>query len=444
MTTVSKKTGGKKIPKLRFLGFREEWDEEKIETLVREKIIYKPLDGNHGDIHPKTSDFVASGIPFVMSNDIKEGRVDLKNSYKITVKQANSLKKGFSIEGDVLLTHKGSVGLTAIVPKLNTEYVMLTPQVTYYRIFDLTKLVNTFLKYSFDSPSFQKEITIYSGGGTRPYIGITEQRKLIIKLPTVPEQNKIVDFLSTVDDWIENLKREKEQLEKYKKGMMQKLFSQKIRFKAEDEKDFPEWEEKKLGEVFDFMQSNSLSRSQLNYISGEVKNIHYGDIHSKYKSLFDIEKEQVPYVNNDVDVSKIKKDSFCQEGDVVVADASEDYKDIGKAIELMHLKNTQVVAGLHTLLLRRKPQANPAPGFINYFMQTPFYRKQVMKIAAGISVLGISKGNLSKVDLTLPSFSEQQKISDFLSSINVFIEDRAKQIKKAEKWKKGLMQQLFI
>jgi type I restriction enzyme, S subunit len=114
-----------------------------------------------------------------------------------------------------------------------------------------------------------------------------------------------------------------------------------------------EWAEKPFDKFYEFKSTNSYSRDQLNYESGEVYNIHYGDIHTKFKSRFDIQSENVPFINKTINLDRITEDKFCKEGDLVIADASEDYDDIGKTIELINLNGNRVLAGLHTLLAKR-------------------------------------------------------------------------------------------
>jgi type I restriction enzyme S subunit len=181
-----------------------EWKTYKVKELVELGIIERPMDGNHGEIHPKSSDFVPEGIPFIMATDIKNNKVDLKNCSFITKVQADKLRKGFSIAGDVLLTHKASIGRTAIVPTLKTQYIMLTPQVTFYRIVDTKRLNNEFLKHYFNSSIFQQIINSYANSGsTRAYIGITEQLSLPILLPPIDNQILIASILSSLDHKIE-------------------------------------------------------------------------------------------------------------------------------------------------------------------------------------------------------------------------------------------------
>ena len=176
------------------------WKKYTVEQLIDLDMLEAPMDGNHGSIHPKASDYVLTGVPFIMVNDISNGHVDLKNCAFISEKQAATLRKGFAKPGDVLLSHKATIGRTAIVPNdFNT--IILTPQITYYRV--KKGIDNRFLKYYFDSPNFQSLFNNWAGSGsTRAYLGITAQRKLPIILPELDEQIKIADILSSLDEKI--------------------------------------------------------------------------------------------------------------------------------------------------------------------------------------------------------------------------------------------------
>jgi type I restriction enzyme S subunit len=180
------------------------WRACTIGDLVKEKVIFPPMDGNHGEIHPKGNDFIADGIPFVMASDINAGLIDFSGCKFIKEEQASSLRKGFSLEGDVLLTHKASIGRTALVPKTKYSYLMLTPQVTYYRVIDKDVLDNRFLKYYFDFKYFQETLGLWAGAGsTRAYIGITNQHNLPVRIPNINTQKRIADVLTAIDKKIE-------------------------------------------------------------------------------------------------------------------------------------------------------------------------------------------------------------------------------------------------
>lgn len=264
-----------------------------------------------------------------------------------------------------------------------------------------------------------------------------------LPFPALSEQQKISAFLTSVDKKIQQLTKKKHLLDQYKKGMLQRIFNQEIRFKDDNGNDFADWKEKKFGEIFTFRTTNSFSRDNLNYDSGTVKNIHYGDIHTKFNSLFDITKEYVPFINQEISLKKVVEDNYCKVGDLVIADASEDFSDIGKCIEITNLNNEKVLAGLHTFLTR-PDLYKMTVGFCSYLMKSNAVRLQIMTVAQGTKVLSISTGRLAKVKLNIPSEPEQQKIANFLSAIDNKINLVNRQLGKTREYKRGLLQQMFV
>ena len=172
-----------------------------VEELVQKNMLEKPLDGNHGNKHPKSSDYTEQGIPFIMVSDISNGRINYNTCKFISKKQRDTLDKGFSKEGDVLLSHKATIGITCIVDNEYPE-IVITPQLTYFRV--KKDINNYYLKYYFDSPYFQHILKSWAtSGSTRAYLGITAQLKLPILLPDIIIQNKIATMLQTIDRKIE-------------------------------------------------------------------------------------------------------------------------------------------------------------------------------------------------------------------------------------------------
>lgn len=193
-----------------------------IKEAIDKGIIEKPLDGNHGEKHPKATDFVSEGIPFIMANNLINGEVDLKNCAFITKKQAESLDKGFAKSGDVLLTHKGTIGRTAIL-EFDGEYVVLTPQVTYYR--SVSSVKKEFIKAYFDTDYFQSVIKqMASTGSTRDYVGITAQQDLPFFIPDEKLQDKFVEFFNQKLSEKKNKISEINKLEKKRIEMIEKRF----------------------------------------------------------------------------------------------------------------------------------------------------------------------------------------------------------------------------
>ena len=202
------------------------------------------------------------------------------------------------------------------------------------------------------------------------------------------------------------------------------------------------WAPEPMGEVYSFKGNNSLSRDKLNYVAGSVKNIHYGDIHTKFSTHFDITKELVPFINASEE-GIVRDENLCAEGDMIFADASEDLADIGKSIEIVRLNGERVVSGLHTILARRIGESI-ALGFGGHLFKSGWVRTQIQKEAQGAKVLGISPTRLRNLRLPLPhDKAEQQKIAECLSSVDELMATQARKVDALKTHKKGLMQQLF-
>ncbi|KAB0650381.1 restriction endonuclease subunit S [Acinetobacter bohemicus] len=389
------------------------------------------MDGNHGEIHPTSADYVDDGIPFVMATDIFNGQVYLNKSKKIPKTQADSLRKGFSLEGDILLTHKATIGNVAIVPKLNTPYVMLTPQVTYYRILNKEKLVPEFLKSNFESPYFQNELLALCTGATRLYIGISEQRKIPFRYCCTEEQTKIASFLSAVDEKISQLTQKHALLSQYKQGMMQKLFSQQIRFKADDGSDFEAWEEKKLGEISSKVGSGSTPRGGAEaYTDKGIIFIRSQNVNNNQLFLDDV-------VFIPKETHKKMSGSKVSANDILlnITGAS-----IGRSCTVPS-DFIEANVNQHVCIIRT-PKDNPK--FIQAFLSSKAGQDLIESYQTGSGREGLNFQSIRSFELNLPCLEEQTKIANFLSAIDQKIEVVAQQIEQAKTWKKGLLQQMFV
>jgi len=204
-----------------------------------------------------------------------------------------------------------------------------------------------------------------------------------------------------------------------------------------------DWEIEPLGNIYSFISTNSFTRDDLNYESGTVKNIHYGDIHTRFATLFDTKKELVPFVNESISLEKISAEAYCIEGDVIFADASEDLKDVGKSIEVFSLNNEKVLSGMHTLQARQK-EKKLVVGFAGHLFISEDIRRQIKREAQGAKVFGVSATRLSNTIIFYPkNKTEQQKITSCLSSLDDLITAHTQKLDALKANKKGLMQQLF-
>lgn len=294
--------------------------------------------------------------------------------------------------------------------------------------------------------------TFVKGAGI-PHIYFSDYKNYKILIPSLPEQQKIAECLSSLDELIEAETKKLELWEQHKKGLLQNLFPKegddhsssaqvpKLRFP--EFKNDGEWEVKKLGEVYYFLVTNSFSREKLNYENGTVKNIHYGDIHTKYSTHFDIIKEIVPFINTDISLKKIKEETYCKEGDIILADASEDLNEVGKSIEIINLNGEKLLSGLHTLQARQIDK-KIVVGFGGYLFKSTPVRKQIQRESQGAKIFGISASRISGIKIMYPLKEiEQQKTAECLSSLDELIAAQKQKIELLKQHKKGLMQGLF-
>ena len=203
-----------------------------VSELVDSGILQKPFDGNHGEQHPKASDYVDNGVPFLMASDLKNGLVDTVNCKFIPNTIAKNLRIDSSKNNDILLTHKGTIGRTAIL-KTDLDLVVLTPQVTSYRILNENILLRDYLFNYFKSPYFQKILfTIAKGGSTRAYIGITKQLDLLIPIPDLETQKNtcknIYDFENNYFKLSENLNNKITKLIELKSSILNNQFNPEL------------------------------------------------------------------------------------------------------------------------------------------------------------------------------------------------------------------------
>ena len=205
------------------------WTRGTVGSMIHDGILEKPLDGNHGETHPKKSEFQSSGVPFIMASDLANGSVDQNNCYFISKSQAETLRKGFAKDGDVLISHKGTIGRTAVL-RTDLDYVMLTPQVTYYRTADQNRLLPEFLYFYFHSATFLRVMRdLASAGSTRAYIGITKQHELPLLLPEITLQLELIDRFKSIEEIknkaILSYKNKLQDISDLRQSLLQKAFA---------------------------------------------------------------------------------------------------------------------------------------------------------------------------------------------------------------------------
>ena len=207
----------------------------------------------------------------------------------------------------------------------------------------------------------------------------------------------------------------------------------KLRFPGFDEP----WCSHKFSSVFSFLQNNTLSRAELD-ATGDVLDIHYGDVLIKYGSILDATDNTIPHIISGHESTNY---DYLQDGDIIVADTAED-ETVGKTIELLNISGRKIEAGLHTVPCR--PLFPFASMYLGYYMNTSHYHKQLIPLMQGIKVLSISKGNISKTKISSPqTIAEQEKISRFLYLLDQRATAQSKIIDALKKYKRGVVRSLL-
>jgi len=280
-----------------------------------------------------------------------------------------------------------------------------------------------------------KSIENNIAGSDPPNLSPSEINGIKNHIPQLPEQQKIASFLTAVDTKLELLQKKKQGLEQYKKGVMQQIFSQQIRFKDTNGKDYPDWEKKKLGEIGVF-QTSSVDKL-LKEAEKEVYLVNYMNVY-KHESINNETKQKLSVVT--AKDSQIISSNLLK-GDILFTPSSETPTDIGHSVVIFEdLENT--VYSYHLLRFRPKVKFNIL--FSHYFCNTSIVLRQLSKYATGSTRFTISVGNFSKVEVDMPCLEEQIQISNFLSAIDIKTALVNTQLENTQHFKKGLLQQMFV
>jgi type I restriction enzyme S subunit len=378
----------RKIPRLRFLEFIDHWEKKELGEIgkVINGITYNPsqIDNN--------------GVLVLRSSNIQDGRLTFDDNVFVKVDNYNPVK----LYDILICVRNGSqrlIGKNAIIGE-NLQNTGFGAFMTIYR-----SQFNQFLFHWFNTSTYYKNVH-RNLGATINSINGSDLKKFKVPFPSLREQKKISEFLTSVDRRIELMKKKKSLLETYKKGVMKRIFSQEIRFKDNYGNDFPEWEEKKLGEIV-LKKSSNISANSIEDNFGDY--IIYGAT-GEFKRIDFFEVEE-PYISIVKDGSGVGRVSLCK-------------------------PFSSVIGTLDILINKNNSDLN----FIYFFLSKMSFLKYVI----GSSIPHIYFKDYSKIKLKVPSFEEQQKISSFLLSLDHQIELLNSQIEKSKTWKKGLFQKMFV
>ena len=389
----------KTVPELRFPGFEGAWCCNATTGSLCELIV---------DCVNKTAPIVEETTPFKMlrTTNIRNGIIDSFNCRRVTQETYETWTRRAKVErGDVILTREAPIGEVGYVDFDDT--VFLGQRLMQYRV-NPARLDARYLLYSFLSPGLRDQFAAHDGtGSTVSHIRVGDCSRFTVTHPTLPEQRKIAEFLTAVDGRIGQLSQKKALLEDYKKGVMQQLFTQALRFKDDHGNDFSEWEEMRLGELCATFKSGKGITSEEIEEDGEYP-VYGGNGRRGYANTFTHEGEFLLIGRQGAlcgNINRVSGKSYISEHAIAVAGNE--------------LANTEWLAQrLHHLNLNRLSESSAQPG------------------------LAVNK--LERLKLLTPSVPEQTKIANFLTALDRKIESVAQQIRHTQAFKKGLLQQMFV
>lgn len=334
----------------------------------------------------------------------------------------------FSFDGEAVLTAGDGVGTGKIFHYINGPFDC---HQRVYRISDFTERMNGFFFYKYFSTSFFDRIMSMTAKSSVDSVRREMIADMAVPVPPIKEQEAISFALKDIDDLIASLDALIAKKRDIKQAAMQQLLTGKTRLPGFDEG----WKLQSFANIFTFLKSGINSRSDLS-TDGEVSYVHYGDIHacaSPRMSALNLPK---------IAASKVGGLPRVKTGDLIFADASEDYAGVGKSVEMVECEGRDVVSGLHTILARGNPELL-ADGFKGYIQMLPDVKAALIRIANGISVYGISKTGMRPIEAYLPGKDEQSAIARVLQDMDAELESLAEKRGKAVGLKDGMMQQLL-
>lgn len=402
----AERSRSKLVPKLRFKEFEGGWAKKDFGSIVEK------AKSKHDPLKSKEE------YPCIEMESIAKESSILLNIFNS--KDQLSIKNKFN---------KGEVLFGKLRPNLKKYVVAPFDGVCSSEIWVLKgiELSNEFLFRLIQTNKFYSS-TLVTSGSKMPRADWAYISSSIFPVPTLPEQQKIASFLSAVDEKIQQLNKKKELLAQYKKGVMQQLFSGKLRFKDEDGNDYPEWEEKLFKDiVIEYRLGGNYTNTEAETIYPLIKMGNLGRGKIKLTKL-----EYIP-LGEDID----PKDQI-EYGDLFFN--TRNTLDLVGKVSIW--RNELPVAYYNSNLMYLKFENN---FFMNYRLNSYDGVKGLKRFATGTtSVAAIYTKDLLKLYLNMPCVSEQQKIATYLSSLDIKIESISNQISQAQTFKKGLLQRMFI
>ncbi|MDB1189915.1 restriction endonuclease subunit S [Bifidobacterium breve] len=414
-----------KVPAIRFAGFTDPWEQRKFVDFVEASGI------RNKDNLQLESYSVSNDRGFVPQDEQFENGGTMRDADKTAY---------WIVEPGSFAYNPARINVGSIGYQSTRKNVIVS---SLYEVFKTDRSCDDrFLWHWFKSSLFTKQIEMLQEGGVRLYFFFDKLQKSEIWMPNVDEQRIIGQQFDQLDSLITLHQRKYDKLVILKKSMLEKMFPKdgesvpEIRFAGFTDP----WEQRKFGDCFEFLKSNTLSRAGLNGENGTARNVHYGDILIKFGDCLDGERSDLPFITDDTVLPKFAG-SILREGDVIFADTAED-EAAGKCVELRKLPKEPTISGLHTIPAR--PRFFFGTGYLGHYLNSDAYHRQLLPLMQGIKVISVSKAALQDTQVRFPGLSEQAAIGAALSEIDNLITLHQRKLELLQNIKKSLLDKMFV
>ena len=408
----------KNVPKLRFKDDNgrdfPDWEKKKLGDICN-----RIMDGTH--FSPKTKE---GKNKYLTSKNIRNEGLDLSNVEYIGDAEHQEIYKKCPVKfGDILLTKDGANTGNCCLNTLHEEFSLLSSVAVISSHPDFLSTI--FLLQVLKSRKGVSSIVGAMAGQAITRITLEKIKNFIFYFPVFSEQTKIADFLTAIDDRISQLSQKCDGLAQYKKGVMQKIFSQELRFKDELGRAFPAWEEKRLGDVGVFQGGGTPTTADDRYWNGVVPWISSSDLNENSIHEISITRFISDLAIKESATKLIQKNSL-----LIVSRVG-----VGKlAVTLDKVCTSQDFTNF-------TPQSDNV-FYLAYYLF--FHKGKLLSFSQGTSIKGFTKDDISSLKVKLPCLKEQEKIAGFLSAVDEKISQAQSQLAALKQYKQGLLQQMFV
>ena len=418
-------------PKIRFKGFTGVWKETKFDTLakIRRGLTYSP------------SNITAKGVRVLRSSNINEDT--FVTSEDDVFVEETCVNIPLANDGDILITAaNGSPRLVGKHAVIETNGSTMVPG--GFMVLAMTD-EPYFLNTCMSSPWYKTFLKTGVAGGNGA-IGNLNKTALSDSVFFIPsnkaDRDSLASYFQHLDSLIQSTTKKIESLKQVKAASLQSMFPQegettpRVRFKGFE----GDWSKRNFADIFTYVKNNSFSRDQLNYIEGEVKNVHYGDVLIKFGDIIDSQIDMLPYVTG-LKENAISQIAKLQDGDVIIADAAED-NTVGKCSEIINVGNSCILSGLHTIACR--PIIHFALGYLGRYINSNLYHNQLLPLIQGSKISSISKHVIKQTEVMFPSYAEQQQIANYFTSLDSQITLQSQRLEKLKQIKSACLDNMFV